>query len=178
MLQRTVRLRRRERMRFLVLSALLTILAQGETGRVEVVVRDAMTKELLVGIPVTLTYKFPNEPAGLSSTVLTDPRGVAQFSGVVTGRYLITSETFVSLRTEDSIVVLDPGERKRVEIAVKPLATVTARVVDTDGKPIEDALVRLPTVVWADGRRVLREASRLFHESGERGVFRIGNVPS
>ncbi|HET9942051.1 MAG TPA: carboxypeptidase-like regulatory domain-containing protein, partial [Terriglobia bacterium] len=68
--------------------------------------------------------------------------------------------------------------RKRVEIAVKPLATVTVRVVDTDGKPIEDALVRLPAVVWADGRRVLREASRLFHESGERGVFRIGNVPA
>ena len=99
-------------MRSLVLSVLFGIFAQGETGRVEVVVRDATTKQLLVGIPITLTYKFPNEPSGFSSTVLTDPRGVAQFPGVVTGRYLITSESFAPLRTEDAtdvqLRVIDP----------------------------------------------------------------------
>jgi len=163
--------------RVLLLSVFLGIFVQGETGRVEVVVRDSVTTELLVGFPVTLTYKFPNEPAGLSSTVFTDPRGMALFSGLVTGRYLITSESFATLRTEDSIVVIDPGDRKRVDIGVTPLATVTVRVVDTDGKPIRDALVQLPTVTWVDGRRLLREFPRMSHENGEEGVFRILQVP-
>jgi hypothetical protein len=98
------------------------------------------------------------------------------FSGLVSGRYLITSESFGSLRTEDAIVVLDPGERKHVEIAVNPWATVTVRVVDTDGKPIQDARVQLPSLTWVDGRRVLSEVSVGAHENGGDGVFRITRV--
>jgi hypothetical protein len=49
-------------------------------------------------------------------------------------------------------------------------------VVDTDGKPLKDALVKLPSLTWADGRRVIREVSVGAHENGEDGVFRITRV--
>jgi hypothetical protein len=46
----------------LVGSILSLALQQGTSGTVEITIRDASTREGIVGVPVTLTYKLPTEP--------------------------------------------------------------------------------------------------------------------
>jgi hypothetical protein len=72
-----------------MLVATLLMLTVQSTGRLDIVVRDANTHEGVSGVPVTLTLRVPNEPAGLSGTAFTDPRGLAIFSALGVGSYAI-----------------------------------------------------------------------------------------
>src|SRR5215510_10555609 len=98
---------------------------QGNTGRLEIIVRDATTREGVPGVPGTVTFKFPTEPAGPSTTFLTDPRGVALFPGLGTGNYVMKlGEEYRALPFRDYIWI-DPGDQKRVEIPVNRTVKVS-----------------------------------------------------
>jgi len=177
--------------RLLLLSVFLAMLAQGETGQVEIVVRHALTGETLPGVPVTLTLKPFGEPNGPSSTVVTDPRGVAVFSGLANGTYAPSvTEPYRAAYTL-GFLVLDPGERPRIDVRVQRLSTISVRVLDPDAKPVKDAVVRLAYIGYVDGRRELmtglqlirdteskpRSASRKFRDVHQFRVREIGVRP-
>src|SRR5262245_48833712 len=107
-----------------------------------------MTGDVLPGVPVTLTFKFPTEPAGPASTLLTDPRGVAVFSGLAAGSYVPSFGKGYRPSTTISYLLIDSGDRKRLELSVRRVATVSVRVLDWNGRPIKDALVRLLAITY------------------------------
>ena len=148
------------------------------TGRLDIVVRDANTREGVSGVPVTLTLRVPNEPAGLSSTVFTDPRGLATFSALGAGSYAIRlGEGFQAQGGSlPAFVAVDAATPRKLEISVKRIATVSGRIVNRDGGPSADANVALLSMAYVDGRqtlRVLRNAT-----SDDDGNFRFIEIPS
>jgi hypothetical protein len=156
---------------------LLTI-QQSTTGRVEIMVRDANTREGVPGVPVTLTFKFPNEPAGPSTTLVTDPRGLAVFSALGEGMYRIQlGEEFRPLPFTD-YVLLDPGDQKRLDLEVNRIANVSVRVLDQNGQPLKNALVTLPSLNHVNGRRTLKEVQGIVHNDDGDGMYRLTGVPS
>jgi len=161
--------------RRLLLSVFLAMSAQGETGRVEIVVRDAVTGQALPGVPVTLTLKPFGEPNGPSSTVVTDPRGVALFSGLANGTYAPSVTEPYRAASTPGFLLIDPGERQRVDVRVQRLSTVSVRVLDPEATPVHDAVVRLANMGYVDGRRVLTTGLQLVRDSGS-DVFRVPRV--
>ena len=161
-----------------VLVATLLMLTLQSTGRLDIVVRDANTREGVSGVPVTLTLRVPNEPAGLSSTVFTDPRGLAIFSALGVGSYAIRlGEGFQAQGGSlPAFVTLDAVTTRKLEISVKRIATVSGRIVNRDGGPSADANVALLSMAYVDGRqalRILRNAT-----SDNDGNFRFIEIPS
>ena len=161
-----------------VLVATLLMLTLQSTGRLDIVVRDANTREGVSGVPVTLTLRVPNEPAGLSSTVFTDPRGLAIFSALGVGSYAIRlGEGFQAQGGSlPAFVTVDAVTPRQLEISVKRIATVSGRIVNRDGGPSADANVALLSMAYVDGRqalRILRNAT-----SANDGSFRFIEIPS
>src|SRR5688572_32741721 len=115
---------------------MLLVAQQSTTGRVEILVRDASTREVLPGVPVTLTFKFPTEPAGPSTSLLTDPRGLAVFSGLATGNYIIKFGDGFKPLPFTEYVWIDAGDQKRVDVVVNRIAIVRVRVLDQNGAPL------------------------------------------
>jgi hypothetical protein len=153
---------------------------QGNTARIEIVLRDAATREAVPGVPVTVTLKYPLEPAGPSTTLLTDPRGIAVFSGLTAAPYLIKLGESYRTSGFNDFILLEPGDQKQFEILVNRTANVSVRLVDPDGNPIKDALVRLPSIGYVNGRRALGFGGDVAasHNNDGNGVFRIGPVSS
>ncbi len=67
---------------------LLLAVQQNRSPRVSWCV-DTNTREAVPGVPVTLTLKFPTEPEGPSTTIVTDPRGLATFTALSAGSYIM-----------------------------------------------------------------------------------------
>jgi Carboxypeptidase regulatory-like domain len=163
---------------FLLGTLILLTVQQSMTGRVEIMVRDANTREGVPGVPVTLTFKFPNQPAGPSTSLLTDPRGLAVFSALGEGMYTIKlGETFKPLPFTD-YVLLDGGDQKRLELAVNRIANVSVRVLDQNAQPLKNALVTLPSLTYVNGRRTLKEVSGILHNTDGNGNYQLTGVPS
>lgn len=157
--------------------ALLSI-QQSTTGRLEIIVHDANTREGVPGVPVTVTFKFPDEPAGPSTTLVTDPRGLAVFSALGEGMYRIKlGEEYRALPFTDYIL-LDPGDQKHLDLAVNRIANVSVRVLDQNGQPLKNALVTLPQLTYVNGRRTLRESQGIVHNDDGDGTYRLTGVPS
>ena len=166
-------------MKALLLGTLILLtIQQGTTGRVEIMVRDANTSEGVPGVPVTLTFQFPNETAGTSMTLVTDPRGLAVFSALGEGIYRVRlAEEFRPLPFTD-YVLLDPGGQKRLDLAVSRIANVSVRVLDQNGQPLKNALVTLPSLTYVNGRRTLKEVQGIVHNDDGDGTYRLSGVPA
>lgn len=79
-------------MKAIMLALLLTLMPQQvKNGTVSVIARDAITQQGISGVFVNLTYKFPREPAGASTSLLTDQQGRATFN-VPPGNYQMAAE--------------------------------------------------------------------------------------
>jgi hypothetical protein len=154
---------------------LLLAIFQGETARLEIVVRDSGTRDGVAGVPVTVTFKFPLEPAGVSSTLVTDPRGVAAFSGLSAGSYVIKLGDGFNSRAIPDYVLLDAGERRHIEIPVAQVARVTGTILGEDGVPYAAAIVSLLSIQYVDGRHAARRTARTTTKGGE---FEFTGIPS
>jgi hypothetical protein len=163
---------------FVIVALFLLFTTQSSTGRLEIIVRDAKTREGLPGVPVTVTFKYPTEPAGPSTTLVTDPRGIAVFSALGTGNYLMKLGEGYKPLPYTEYTFIDPGKEKRIEISVNRTASVSVRILDSSGVPVKDALVSLPALTYEEGRRTLREIPMMLHEHDGDGVFRVTNVPA
>jgi hypothetical protein len=110
----------------LLLALLLTLLPQSQTGRIEVTVLDGTTDEPVSGVGVTVTFKFPLEPAGPSTTLYSDPRGRLVFSALPTGNYQFNVAGREDLRAPVfPDIWIDPGDQKKVDVRVRRVFTVT-----------------------------------------------------
>jgi hypothetical protein len=154
----------------------LLLLAVQSTGRVEIVVRDATTREGIPGVSITLTSRSPNEPAGPPNTMFTDPRGLALFAALNAGPYTISlGEAYRAQGSSmPSYVLVEPGTSRRVDISVKGIATVTGRIVDQNGGPSAAAVIALLSTVYVDGRQSLRVVGTNTIDS--EGNFRLTGV--
>jgi hypothetical protein len=63
-----------------------------KNGTLTVIARDAITQQGISRVFVTLTYKFPQEPAGASTSLLTDQQGRATFN-LPTGNFVVAYHT-------------------------------------------------------------------------------------
>jgi len=158
----------------LLVGTLLLLAVQG-TGRVEILVHDSTTREGVPGVPITLTFKVPNEPAGPANTLVTDPRGLTTFSALRAGAYTINiGEGFQAVSSSEYVLV-EAGTQKRVEIPVKRVTTVAGKIVDQNGTPSVAAVITLLSMVYVDGRQVLRSAART--TINREGKFGMTGVP-
>ena len=165
-------------MRQLVLAIWVTFLPiQNDFGRLEVTVRDAGTRQGVVGVPVTLTASTGNEVRIPEATVLTDPRGVAVFPSLPLGTYFLKSDgTGYKPLSFTQYLFIEAGVRKTVEIPINQAAIVTGRVLDPAGKPLPGSTVYLLTTVYVGGRPALRSPGRL-SETRADGSFRFADIP-
>jgi hypothetical protein len=159
-----------------MLFATLLMLTLQSTGRVEITLRDVNTREAVPGVLITLTSRVPNEPAGLSTTLVTDPRGLATFAALSAGPYAIRIGEGFQAAPSSEYIVVDPGNPKRMEIFVKPIASLTGRVVYPNDAPSVAAVITLLSPAYENGRQVLRASARstIDHE----GKFRFTGVSS
>ena len=158
----------------LLVGTLLLLAVQG-TGRVEILVHDSTTREGVPGVPITLTFKVPNEPAGPANTLVTDPRGLTTFSALRAGAYTINiGEGFQAVSSSENVLV-EAGTQKRLEIPVKRVTTVAGKIVDQNGTPSVAAVITLLSMVYVDGRQVLRSAART--TINREGKFGMTGVP-
>jgi hypothetical protein len=160
------------------LLSLIVLAVQGNTARIEILIRDAATRDAVPGVPVIVTLKYPLEPAGPSTTLLTDPRGIAVFSGLTAAPYLIRLGESYKPNGFNDFILLEPGDRKQFEILVNRTASVSVRLLDPDGNPIKNALVRLASTGYVNGRRALLFNGLGFSNNDGNGVFRTGPVSS
>lgn len=164
-------------MRPLLLTTLLLLaFGQAGAGRVDITVRDVNTREVVPGVPVSLSFRVPNGPAGLFNTIVTDPRGLATFSALSAGAYTIRIGEGFQAASSSEYIVVDPGTQQRMEILVKRIATVTGRIMYPNDLPSEAAVVTLLSPAYEDGRQVLRIAAR--NTIDREGKFHLTGVPS
>jgi hypothetical protein len=156
---------------------MLLVLAIQSTGRVEILVRDASTSEGIPGVPVSLTFRLPNEPSRPPTTLITDPRGVATFSALSVGSYAVSIGEGYQAQAGSlpASILIDPGTQRRVEIAARRIANVTGRIVDPNGAPSQAAVLGLLSPAYVEGGQALRSVARMTID--REGRFRMTGIP-
>jgi hypothetical protein len=139
------------------------------TGRIEVVVRDASTREGIFGVPVYLFVGTPNGRA--ANAVFTDPRGLATFAALNAGPYtILLGENYrAEAGSLPSPLSVDGGTSRRLEVPVKRIAHVTGRIVDQNGAPAVSNFIALLSSVYLDGRQTLQSVGT--SSTGREGDF-------
>jgi hypothetical protein len=99
----------------------------------------------------------------------------AGYSAAGVGRDAVTQDT---LRTAGRVVTVT-GEQTadNVELSLAPWSTVTGRVSDDEGDPIQGAIVRLLQVRYLAGRRQLVPVGPTERRTDDRGEYRLFGMP-
>src|SRR5580658_718570 len=155
------------RIEAVILLCALPVAAQ--TARVEGVVTDAIT-----GVPVprahlTLQGLIDGQPGRYGATSAADGR--FSITGIAPGSYTPAAERvgFVRWsggRPRDRIALNANDSRTGIEIKLIPTGTITGRVTDSDGEPVEGAFVHAEGA--GEGEAVATD---------EKGQFRLGGLP-
>jgi hypothetical protein len=157
----------------LLAGLLFFALQQGRTGRVEITVRDATTRESITGVRVTLTA----EPAGPSEIIATDSRGLATFPALTPGNYRIQFPADrVRVEAYSDYVRVDPGSQNSREFFLKSVASVIGRVANADATPSAAAALTLHSTSYLNGRQTLSFVARATTDL--EGRFGFQRVPS
>jgi hypothetical protein len=163
-------------MRVILLALLLAQMPQpAQTGTVTITARDAVTRAGIPGVFITLTYKFPLEPAGAATSVLTDQQGRATFN-LPAGNYQMAAERqgyVLSSRLQD--IFLESGQRPIREISFNPLAMIAGRVRYATGDPAALVSISALSVRYQAGQSML--TSGPIQTTDERGEFRLPVSP-
>lgn len=169
--------------RLLALAALLALAPyQGNGSVVELTLRDAVTRQVVPAVQVTLTYKFPNEPPGLSHVLYTDDAGRVSFKDLPEGNYVLAIDRkgYVPLSLPDRVWI-DSGQKQAFQISLNPMAVVAGKVLYQNGDPFPGAEISLWSVVYALDRpkTLMRVTGRgsLYAPTDDRGEFRLIAVP-
>ena len=99
----------------------------------------------------------------------------AGYSAAGVGRDAVTQDT---LRTAGRVVTVT-GEQPaaEVELSLAPWSTVTGRVRDDEGEPVQGAIVRLLQVRYRAGRRQLVPVGPSERRTDDRGEYRLFGMP-
>jgi hypothetical protein len=77
----------------------------------------------------------------------------------------------------EDIVVAGGEGRANLDVVVSRPGTITGRLFDENGDPVESASVRAMRLTFADGRRQLRPVARPGPRTDDLGRFRITDLP-
>jgi hypothetical protein len=106
------------------------------------------------------------------SATLTDAAGVFRFCGLPAGSYHANAEKpgFVA---GGYPVTVGPS-REDLLLRLHPLSTVSGKVLDDAGEPLQNALIQLLSMEVAEGRRRVRVASAM--ATDDRGEYRLAGL--
>ena len=170
-------------MRVALLSMLIiTAAAQGQTGRIEGVVLDAASRQPVKKAVVSLTFMGTTRVQTQSEgpqTITTDLSGKFVFDSLPTGQYQLT------ITHQDYPQAQMGGLRKAVQVAagettssltveLVPGATVSGRIVDEDGDPLNGCIVQIHSAKNFNQGIPMRRVP-MTHEDGS---YRLYGVPS
>jgi hypothetical protein len=141
-----------------------------QTASVEGTATDAVTGAPVPRAHVMLEGGIDGQPGRYGTTSAADGR--FSIKGVGPGSYVPTAERigFVPLqldarRRKEQIVLKADDAKTGIEIKLTPTGTITGRVTDSDGEPVEGAFV------IAEGNRDEANAT-----TDEKGQFRLGGL--
>jgi hypothetical protein len=106
------------------------------------------------------------------SAFLTDAAGVFSFCGLRAGSYYASGEK-PGFAAAGLLVSVGPS-REDIQLRLQPLAVVKGKALDSNGEPLENALVQLLSVKVQSGRRRVRVAS--VAATDDRGEYRLSGL--
>jgi hypothetical protein len=144
---------------------------------------DAVTGKPLAGVHVSLVsmgvdsnVPGPDDAYG----AISNPEGHYSIGNIRPGKFLLRAQHngYVYISEKDSAapptITLNPGERNAdFKIPMAPEATITGRVTDEFGDPIEDVSVRAIAVPYRQPYNI----SHLRDDTDERGEYRLTGPP-
>jgi len=132
------------------------------------------TGGVIAGARVRLTQQARREGASTQS----DRDGRFTFAGVVPGPFLIGASKvgFSSEAPPLGRLITVTATGADAELTLTPWSSVSGRVVDELGDPVQNAAMQLLRLRFQDGRRRLVSAG-FTRTTDDRGVFRIFGVP-
>jgi hypothetical protein len=147
------------------------------TGRVEILVRDASTREGVSGVPVWLILRVGNELGGIGNTVFTDSRGLATFPALSAGTYItgIGENYRAEADSLPFLLLVEAGTSRRIEVPVRRIAKVSGRIVDQNSAASVSAIITLLSSVYVDGRQMLQGVDT--SSTSREGNFQVLNTP-
>lgn len=130
------------------------------------------------GVVAGATVQLAAQGRREGATILSDRDGTFGFTGIAPGVFLIgASKTGFSSDTMPNgrpLTVTATGAN--AELTLTPWSSITGRVVDELGDPVQAASVQLLRLQFQDGRRRLVSAG-FSRSTDDRGLFRIFGVP-
>lgn len=162
----------------LVLFGFCACAQEEEKGRIQGRVVDAVTKAPLRKVNVVLSKE------GDSRGTLTDAAGNFAFEKLPAGMYRLVGERSGYARSSYGARLPDgPGlpvtlgqgdEKKGLDLSLMPQATLSGRIVDEDGDPLEGVQITLQRRMTLNGARRLVQIGQA--QTNDRGEFRLSSI--
>jgi protocatechuate 3,4-dioxygenase beta subunit len=168
-------------LRFPILALLVLVLQAPERATLEGVVTKAGTNEPVPRASIVVTM-IQGQLSDVQ-TVVTDDSGRFTVRNLAPGSHRVFAQRDSFVRSEygqrgtrpGTPVDLLAGETKRnINIALTPMGVISGRVVDSDGKPLQGAFVRVSRGTYNQGELSLSSVKRL--QTNDLGEFRFFNL--
>ncbi|HTW65773.1 MAG TPA: carboxypeptidase-like regulatory domain-containing protein [Bryobacteraceae bacterium] len=167
------------------LFAIAAAVAQDQTGSVQGVVIDSVSRQPVKKATVSIAFTgfglagpAQSEPSSRTPhIVITDASGVFSFSGLSAGEYMITvtDDKYPSARmgrVNKTVQVSASDDATSVTVELIPGAAISGKIVDEDGDPMTGCTVQPNPLKNADQGAPFR-----LRMDRETGAYRIYNLP-
>jgi 5-hydroxyisourate hydrolase-like protein (transthyretin family) len=172
--------------RMLLLVALLWLAPQEpKDGLIELTVRDSVTHKGLAAVRVTMVYLNADSPSTV--TTFTDAEGRVTAPNLAYGNYVLrierdnyaVSDVHSIVPSFPKTLVISSTQKKHpLDAEMTPIATVSGRVLYSNGDPFPRAEVSLLSMGYSGGQRTLVPLGRsgALSLTDDRGQFRFDGV--
>jgi hypothetical protein len=169
------------RMFVFVLAPLLTTGQQstqpaGEPGSVDGRVTNSQTGEPVPGASIHLYPQIMQGASNSPLTAATQADGGFHFENVPPGSYFVAAEQSSFSNSSPAVLIQVAGGQAVLNVALplRPLATITGKVLDEDGRPVPQVQVTVYTAYDWRGRTQLRSGTSA--TTGKDGTYQLSKV--
>jgi protocatechuate 3,4-dioxygenase beta subunit len=159
--------------------------ANGETGRA--IVRGHIVASDGQQLASALVGILRGGPNLLMRSTTADASGAYEFTDLPGGAYQLTASlrgysmpidpAWGSAAVGPEVTVADGEDRGSADVTMLRFGTISGRILDEVGEPVQGAQVGLMVARYQDGRRRLVDGRAQARITDDRGAFRIFNVP-
>jgi len=150
----------------------LIVLAQDQTGTVSGVVTDAVTHQPVKKATVQIAGGgFAGKPD--RHVAVTDATGAYTLASVAPGRHMVSVSHPTYPEGNFKQIDVKPGENTSYSPPLTPGASITGRVLDEDGDPVQGCIVTLRFAQHADQGVPIQGSVQPGIEDGEYRIFGI-----
>lgn len=137
------------------------------------------------GVPIqdaTVQIKWADQTA--NAVVLTDKNGRYSFDELALEKYILNASHYDYVyavygpggpRYTAMVLELHAGQRLEVNLALKPLASISGRVLDGEGEPLAGYVVSAEAFTYVEGVRKTKALTSAV--SDDRGVYLMEKIP-